>query len=128
MKEQLQKRQIRAKLGRSGDGKPTANSSESLTTSSSTISTPPKINLMGAFAMALHVGQLSGPAYGTLAEKTTRSTISYVAQTFRENGRPNPTKDKDGELGRLLSQQYRAFRNDDPNPVQQKSTPICVLT
>lgn len=32
-----------------------------------------------------------------------------------------------GELGRLLSCQYRAFRNDDPNPVQQKAIPAYIL-
>jgi hypothetical protein len=48
-------------------------------------------------------------------------------QTFRENGCPNPTKDEDGELGRLLSHLFRAFRNADPAPVQQKALPICVL-
>ena len=51
-----------------------------------------------------------------------------MAQTFRENDRPNPTKDKDSELGRLLLRQFRAFRNDDPNPKQQKAIPVCVLS
>ena len=50
-----------------------------------------------------------------------------MASTFRENDRPNPTKDDDGELGRLISGQYRALRNDDPNPVQQKCVPPCVI-
>ena len=89
---------------------------------------PQRIKLMGAFAMALRGGRFSGPAYDSLAEGTIRSTILYVAQTFRENDRPNPTKDEDGELGRLLSRQFRAFRNDDPNPKQQKAIPVCVLS
>ena len=88
---------------------------------------PQRIKLMGAFAMALRGGRFSGPAYDTLAEGTIRSAISYVASTFRENDRPNPTKDDDGELGRLLSRLFRAFRNEDPNPVQQKALPICVV-
>ena len=77
--------------------------------------------------MAMRCGRFSGPSFDSLAEGTIRSTISYVAQTFRENGRPNPTKDEDGELGRLLSRQYRAFKNADPPPVQQKALPACVL-
>ena len=77
--------------------------------------------------MALHGGQFSGPAYDTLVEGTIRSTILNVAKTFREDNRPNPTQDKDGELRRLLSRQFRAFRNDDPNPIQQKGIPVCIL-
>ena len=77
--------------------------------------------------MALRGGRFSGPAYDTLVEGTIRGAISYVAQTFRDNDRPNPTKDEDGELGRLLSRLYRSFKNEDPNPVQQKALPICVL-
>ena len=77
--------------------------------------------------MALREGRYSGPSHGTLVESTIRGAISYVSQTFRENDRPNPTKDEDGELGRFLSKQYRAYKNIDPNPKQQKATPICVV-
>ena len=77
--------------------------------------------------MALRQGRFSGPAYDTLVESTVRSTISFVSQKFREDDRPNPTKDEDGELGRLLSRLFRAFKNEDPNPKQQKALPIGVL-
>lgn len=77
--------------------------------------------------MAMREARFSGPAYDTLVEGTIRSTISFVASTFRDNDRPNPTKDEDGELSRLLSRQFRAYRNKDPNPVQQKALPACVL-
>ena len=62
-----------------------------------------RIRLMGAFAMALREGRFSGSSYDTLAEGTVRGAISLVSQTFRQNDRPNPTKDEDGELGRVLS-------------------------
>ena len=77
--------------------------------------------------MDVREGRFSGPSYDTLAEGTVRGAISFVSQTYRENDRPNPTKDKDGKLGRVLSRQYRAFKNSDPNPAQQKATPICVV-
>ena len=86
-----------------------------------------RIRVLGAFAMALRQGRFSGPAYDTLVESTVRSTISFVSQKFREDDRPNPTKDEDGELGRLLSRLFRAFKNEDPNPKQQKALPIGVL-
>lgn len=77
--------------------------------------------------MALRQARFSRATYDTLVEGTIRSAISYVAQTFRENDRSNPTRDEDGELGRLLSRQFRSFRNSDPSPRQQKAIPICVL-
>ena len=87
-----------------------------------------RTKLVGAFAMALNEGRFSPRYHGTLAEETVRSTISYVGSTFRENGRPNPTRDEDGELRRLLSRQYRSFKNSDPNPKQQKAVPFSVIT
>ena len=77
--------------------------------------------------MALREGGFSGSSHGTLVESTIRGAISYVSQTFRENNRPNPTKDEDGELGRVLLRQYRAYKNSDPNPKQQKAIPIFVV-
>ena len=77
--------------------------------------------------MALRERRFSGPSHGTLVESTIRGAISYVSQIFRENYQPKPIKDEDGELGRVLSRQYRAYKNSDPNPKQQKSIPICVV-
>lgn len=77
--------------------------------------------------MAMRRARFSGPSYDTLAEGTVRSTISFVAQTFRNQGVSNPTKDEDGELGRLLQRQFRAYRNADPKPKQQKALPLVVI-
>ena len=62
-----------------------------------------------------------------MAEGTVRGAVSYVTQTFRDNNRPNPIKDKDGKLGRVLSRQYRAYKNGDSSPTQQKAIPVCVV-
>eukprot|EP00956_Cyclotella_meneghiniana_P008127 scaffold10809_cov23-Cyclotella_meneghiniana.AAC.6 len=56
-----------------------------------------------------------------------RNAVSYVAASFRDNDRRNPTLDEDGELARLLSRQFRAYRNADPPPKQQKAIPACVI-
>ena len=77
--------------------------------------------------MTLRKGRFSPRHNGELVESTVRGAISYVASTFRENDRPNPTKDDDGELGRLLSRQYRAFKNSDPNEKQQPAVPLSVI-
>ena len=58
--------------------------------------------IIGAFAMALRQGRYSGKAYDTLALGTIRNTISDIFSTFRENGRPNPTKDEDLQLSFIL--------------------------
>ena len=76
----------------------------------------------------MRVGRFPGPAYDTLVEGTIRITMLYVAQIFQEKDSRNPTKDEDGDLGRLLLRQYRALRNNDPNPVQQKAIHVCILT
>ncbi len=77
-----------------------------------------RINLIGTFSKALCQGQFLASRYDALAESTVQSTVLYVAQNFRDFNRSNPTKDKVGELGRLLSRLYRAFCNIKPNPVQ----------
>ncbi len=83
--------------------------------------------IIGAFAMALRQGRYSGKAHDTLASGTIRNTISDVSSTFWENGRPNPTKDKDLQLSFILQQQFRAFKNKDPKEKQQKAIPACVI-
>jgi hypothetical protein len=50
---------------------------------------------------AMREGRYSGPTYEVLAESTIRGAVSYVASTFRDNARSNPTCDEDGELGCL---------------------------
>ncbi len=52
----------------------------------------------------------------------------YVVLTFRENGRTNPTKDKDMELGWILHQLFQAFKSKDPKVAQQKAVPILALS
>ena len=83
--------------------------------------------MCGAFAMALHKGRVSGQAHGTLIESTIKSSLGYVAQTFRDHDHSNPTHDEDHQLGCLLPRQYRAFKNKDHTPNQQKALSIGVL-
>ena len=73
------------------------------------------IKLTGAFANTVRRGKFLGPAYDTLTESTVRGTVSYVSHTLKKNDRPTPTNDKDVKLRRLLSRQYRAFKNTVPN-------------
>jgi hypothetical protein len=87
-----------------------------------------KQNLMlGAFAMAVREGRFMQDCSEPLVEGTVRGTISHVVQAFWESGQQNPTKDTEKMLSILLSQQFRAYHNDDPKQVQQKALPFSVL-
>jgi hypothetical protein len=83
--------------------------------------------IIGAFAMALRQGQYSSKAYDTLALGTIRNTILDIYSTIWENGRPNPTKDKDLQLSFILQRQFRAFKNANPKEKQQKAIHACVI-
>ena len=76
--------------------------------------------------MAMCEGRFSKRSDGPLAEGTIQGAVLYVALTFRDSDQPNPTKDDDGELGRLLLRLYQAFRNKDPAEKQQKALPATV--
>ena len=77
--------------------------------------------------MALRQGQYSGKAHDTLASGTIQNTISDVSLTFRENGQPNPTKDKDLQLSFMLQRLFRVVKNKDPKEKQQKAIPACII-
>jgi hypothetical protein len=83
--------------------------------------------ILGAFALALREGRFSRASHDTLAVGTIRNSILDVCATFRENGRPNPTKDNDLQLSFLLHRQFRAYKNADPKEKQQKAIPACVI-
>jgi hypothetical protein len=72
-------------------------------------------------------GRFSSDTFKTLAAGTVRNTISSVCSTFRGNGRPNPSKDKDLQSCFLLKRLYRSYANDDPKQKQQKAIPLCVI-
>jgi hypothetical protein len=50
-----------------------------------------------------------------------------TSATFRENGRPNPTKDNKLQLSFILQYQFRAYKNPNPKEKQQKAIPACVI-
>ena len=63
-----------------------------------------------------------------MASSTIKSTINNVVATFRRDGRPNPTRDTDGQLAWILARQYRAYKNNDPKEVPEKALPSCIFS
>ncbi len=49
-----------------------------------------------------------------LVEDTVRDAVSHVVQAFWIAERQNPTKDEDNKLSILLSRQFQAYKNNDP--------------
>jgi hypothetical protein len=78
--------------------------------------------------MALRDVRFSKPPPEQLAAGTVRDSIQYVCATFRENGHPNPTFDKDGKLAFILQQEFRSFKNSDPKEKHQKAIPLSVIS
>ena len=60
-------------------------------------------------------------------EGTVCATLSYVAQTFRADNRPDPQLDVDGKTCFLLNEQLRGYRNQDGTKMKQKALPMSVL-
>jgi hypothetical protein len=85
-----------------------------------------RIKLMGAFAVAVHEGQFLRPGDGLLAKKSVANTINAVAATFRENGREDPHRDAERNIGQFLQQQLRSYTKNDPKEKQQQALPVCV--
>ena len=59
--------------------------------------------------------------------KTVKTAMDDVSQTFREFNKSDPRHDGDGLTSRLLQQQLKGYKNEDPNPKQEKALPLNVL-
>jgi hypothetical protein len=60
-----------------------------------------KIEIMGAFAVAVFQEEFSGPHHASLAESSVSSTLDLVAASFRGNGRDDPTHDTECNFSQL---------------------------
>jgi hypothetical protein len=83
--------------------------------------------VMSAFAQAVRSSALSTRYNRHLVEGTVQATISYVAQAFGANDRPDPRLDSDGKICFLLKEQFRAYKNQDGSKKKQKALPMMVL-
>ena len=86
-----------------------------------------KVRLLSAFAQSVRNGEYSGEAFDSLASSTVHNTVDYVAASFRDNQYPDPRLDDFGKSSRLLSKQYKGYKNTDKPTKQQKALPLCII-
>lgn len=83
--------------------------------------------LIAAFAQSVRDAEYSTAAFTSLAAGTVQAAVNYVAQTFIDHFKGDPRKDESGATSRLLSQQYRGYKNTDPPAKQQKAVTCSIL-
>jgi hypothetical protein len=86
-----------------------------------------RIEIIGAFTMAVRQGQFFRPHDSPLAESTVSDTLNHVAAVFRENGHDYPKRDAERNVAQLLRRQLRSYKKDNPKEVQHKALPVCIL-
>jgi len=86
-----------------------------------------KVTILSAFAHTVREAEYSRQKISRLGSDSVRNTVDHVAQTFRNHQRRDPRLDGDGKPSSLLLYQYKAYKSEDPPPVQQKALPGCIL-
>ena len=82
-----------------------------------------RVRLLSAFAQSVRNGEYSSSSFDSLAASTVNSTVDYVASTFRDNQFPDPRLDDFGKPSRILSKQYKGYKNNEKPAQQQKPYP-----
>ncbi len=126
---QLSKVHTRSKIGHGASGKNTSFQLESKTISFlENFSREHRHIIIGAFAMAVKESRFSRASHEQLAADTVKDTMQYVCTTFQENGYQNPFIDDDGQPAFILQQEFRSFKNTDPEEKHQKAIPMSVIS
>ncbi len=88
----------------------------------------PRHIIIGMFAMAVREARFSRASHEQLATGIVKDTVQYVCVTFRENGYQNPSINDDGQPAFILQQDFRSFKNTDPEEKHQKAIPMSVIS
>ena len=73
-----------------------------------------RIEIIGAFTMAVRQGRFFRPHDSPLAESTVSDTLNHVAAVFRENGHDYPKRDAERNVAQLLRRQLRSYKILEP--------------
>ena len=59
--------------------------------------------------------------------KTVRAAVDNISQTFREFDHGDPRLNESGQTSRLLLQQFKGYKEEDPDEKQEKAIPFSVI-
>ena len=82
---------------------------------------------MSALDQAMREATFTRRSKDEMVEGTVSATLSYVAQAFRSNNRPDARLYADGKTCFILQEQFRGYRNQDGTKLKQKALPMMVL-
>ena len=82
---------------------------------------------MSAFTQAMREATFTRRSKDEMVEGTVSATLSYVAQAFGSNNRPDPRLEADGKLLFILKEKFRGYHNQDGTKLKQKALPMMVL-
>jgi hypothetical protein len=128
VKQQLVEKHTRTKLGHGTNTPNGVNNADSARTYSSTDS--PDSTKPRSWAPLLWLSMKDGfldKAMIPWLKKSVSDTLNFVAATFQEHGCEDPQKDVDNNVARLLCQQLRSYKKDNPKSMEQKALPLCVI-
>jgi hypothetical protein len=83
--------------------------------------------LLSAFAQAVRERRFTQIPGNALVGQTVKTAVDNVSQTFRDHNKSDPRQDRDGLTSRILQQQFKGYKNEDPNPKQEKALPLSIL-
>ena len=72
------------------------------------------INILVSFTQSMLETWFSIQNVDTPANLTVYVAMEYVARTFRDNNKVDPSYDKYSNLARLLHRQYKGYKNVNP--------------
>ena len=82
--------------------------------------------IMSGFAHSIRTNYNGSTRKSELLSGTVQTAISHVVQTFRQNFRPDPTRDTSGAKGAILIRQLKSYKDADPATAHQACLPLQV--
>ena len=88
------------------------------------LSSPQRQLVMSGFAHSIRQNYNGSTSKHRLLSGTVQTAVSHVVQTFRQNFRPDPTRDESGNRGAILTRQLKSYKDADPATAHQACLPI----
>mmetsp|Transcript_4792 Transcript_4792/g.6205 ORF Transcript_4792/g.6205 Transcript_4792/m.6205 type:complete len:400 (+) Transcript_4792:13-1212(+) len=83
--------------------------------------------ILSAFGQAVRDRHFTRGNGKPLASATVKTAVDNISQTFRDYDRFDPRHDHEGNLSRILQQQFKGYKEKDPKQKHQKAIPLKLL-